>query len=95
MPAIATVESPAPTVISQVPTTPDEIAEIGTQLSLANSPIVGGQSNGVGLLAVSSYAWNLSFDFNINWRVAIGSPATGHKPSCASRDLVVVWTPPT
>lgn len=92
MPALATVETEvAAPVISQVPTTPDEIAEIGTQLALANSPITG---HGIDLLAVSSYSWNLTYDFNINWRVAVGSPATGHHPSCASRDLVVTWTPP-
>jgi hypothetical protein len=92
MPAIATVEEAPTSVVYQVPTTPDEIAQIGTQLSLANSEITG---HGVEVQAVSSYSWNLSYDFNLNWRVAVGSPATGHKPSCASRDLVVVWTVPS
>ena len=97
MALVPTVTEPvaaAAPVISLVPTTPEEVAEIGTQLAALNSPIVGHTSNGVELL-VSSYAWNLTYDFNLNWRVAVGSPATGHKPSCASRDLVTVWTPPS
>jgi hypothetical protein len=93
MAAIATPTVEAP-VITQIPTTPSEIAEIGTELSALQSPIVGGQNqNGIELFA-SSYNWNLTYDFNVNWRVAVGSPATGHHPSCATRDLFVAWTPP-
>ena len=84
------VEAP---VISQVPTTADEIATLGTQLSLAGSAITG--NNGLSVTPlVSSYNWNLSYDFNVNWRTAGGHPATGHLPSCCARDLFVAWVAP-
>jgi hypothetical protein len=89
----ALADAPAP-VVSIVPTTPEEIAEIGTQLGNLGSAITG-QNGGVVTPMVSSYAWNLSADFNVNWRDTNGGhPAFGHKPSCAIRDLYVAWTPP-
>jgi hypothetical protein len=89
----AQAELQAP-VISLVPTTPEEIAEIGTQLGNMSSAITG--HNGLGVMPLAStYKWNLSADFNVNWRDPNGGhPAFGHKPSCCERDLVVVWTPP-
>ena len=91
------VEAP---VISTVPTTPDEIATLGSQLSEAGSAITG--YNGGGDLVMpfaSSYNWNLSNDFNVNWRTAgpppgLGTPAAGHLPSCCARDLFVAWVAP-
>ena len=80
-------------VISIVPVSADEIAEIGSALSALGSEITG--HNGLVVMPmVSSYNWNLSYDFNVNWRTAGGHPATGHLPSCATRDIQTTWTPP-
>lgn len=100
MAAIATVEAEAEApVISAVPVTPQEIAELATSLANVGTSAITGQGvNGVDP-RVSSYAWNLTNDFNVNWRTTgpppgLGTPAAGHRPSLAQRDLQTVWTPP-